>query len=134
MFPCGPYKSGLDTMLSESQMPFLAPAPCCSIPAQPQKILHRVQWSKAPPGVPHHTSIRLAVPLREHLENLVSQPTARAFSVRFLLPTGRKRGQWGLAPCICSPPPPCSLLRCTLLPQHELASSFRKLHPLCLLG
>lgn len=134
MFPCGPYKSELDTMLSESQMPFLAPAPCCSIPAQPQKTLHRVQWSEAPPGVPHHTSIRLAVSLGEHLENLVSQPTARAFSVCFLLPTGRKWGQWGLAPCICSPPPPCSLLRCTLLPQHELASSFRKLHPLCLLG
>ena len=124
VFQCGPYKSELDAVLSENQMRFLAPTPCCCIPTQPQKIriiYHRQQLSLA-----WHTSVRLARPFHELLMNSLPSRLPTIFLVYFRLPIGH----WGREPA--------PLQHCTTclapLPRHRRAASFRGLHPLCLLG
>lgn len=82
----------------------------------------------APLGMPQRASSRLAMLLWEHVRDGFPGPLLE-LSVCSHRPAGRKWGHRGACPCICSPPPPHSLLCCTPLPQHELPSSLTDLHP-----
>lgn len=48
MFQCGPYKSELDATLSEKQMHFLAPTPCCCSPRKSPIIYGRAAARNQP--------------------------------------------------------------------------------------
>lgn len=87
-FQCGPHKSELDATLSEKQMHFLAPTPCCCIPGQPQK---------TPPLFNHRAAARNH-PFRELLRSCLPSRSPVTFLVYSGLPRGRTWAQWRKKP------------------------------------